>query len=48
MKQSMIDEIGLVNKLQTISGGKQLDHLEFSMIALRQSKILKLKHNKTK
>lgn len=44
----MIDEIGLVNKLQTVSGGKQFDHLTFSMIALRESKMLKVKHNKTK
>ncbi len=48
MRLNMIDEIGLINKLQTVSGGKQLDHLTFSMIALRESKILKVKHNKTK
>lgn len=39
-----MDEIGLVNRLQTVSGGKELDHLTFSMMALREAKLLPAKH----
>ena len=46
MKQKEIDEIGLINRLQTVSGGKELNHITFSLIALRESKLLKTKYKK--
>ena len=44
LKPNLLDEIGLVNRLQTVSGGKELNHLAFSMIALRESKLIKNKY----
>ena len=35
MKQNESDVMGLINRLQTVSGDDNLDHLAFSMIALR-------------
>ena len=46
MKQKEIDEIGLINRLQTVSGGKEMDHITFSFLALRESKLLKTKYKK--
>jgi len=44
LKPKLLDEIGLVNKLQTVSGGQELDHIAFSMMALKDSKLATSKH----
>ena len=46
MRQKEIDEIGLINRLQTVSGGKEMNHITFSLLALRESKLLKTKYKK--